>query len=201
MSEEKNNMNQEEAKINTEQEPEKEFAEDQDQIEPGSDLSDEQLQELCMQRICPECPQKVEMDQEMLKVQADAENFRKRMSREKEQFCKYATENILEDIIPIIDNLELAVQHGRNVEACQDLVQGVDMTIKMFMETLQKHGLEQVQTKQGDEFDPAWHEAMAQEERSDLESNQVCQIMQQGYRVRDRLLRPAKVIVSKKCEN
>ncbi|MFP4391883.1 MAG: nucleotide exchange factor GrpE [Desulfohalobiaceae bacterium] len=181
-------------------EQEEDLQEEQEQEQPGEELSQEELRQLCEQRVCPECPQRAEMDQEMLRVRADAENFRKRMSKEKEQYCKYATEGILEDIIPIIDNLELAVQHGKNVQACQDLVQGVEMTIKMFLDTLKKHGLEQVQSQQGDDFDPAWHEAMAQEERSDLENNQVCQVMQTGYRIKDRLLRPSKVVVSKKCE-
>ncbi|MGM0423451.1 MAG: nucleotide exchange factor GrpE [Thermodesulfobacteriota bacterium] len=182
------------------QEQEQTLQEEQEQVQARAELSQEELRQLCEERICPECPQRAEMDQEMLRVRADAENFRKRMSKEKEQYCKYATESILEDIIPVIDNLELAAQHGRDVQACQDLVQGVDMTIKMFLETLKKHGLEQVQSQEGDEFDPAWHEAMAQEERSDLENGQICQVMQQGYRIKDRLLRPAKVVVSKKCE-
>ncbi|MFW5931777.1 MAG: nucleotide exchange factor GrpE [Desulfohalobiaceae bacterium] len=193
MSKDKENQEQEV------QEQQEDFQEEQDQ--PGLELSQEELRQLCEQNVCPECPQKAEMDQEMLRVRAEAENFRKRMSRDKEQYCKYATEGMLEDIIPIIDNLELAVQHGRDVEACQDLVQGVDMTIKMFLDTLGKHGLEQVQVQEGDDFDPAWHEAMAQEERSDLEQNQVCHVMQKGYRIKDRLLRPAKVVVSKKCES
>lgn len=181
-------------------EQEEDLQEEQEQEQPGEELSQEELRQLCEQKVCPQCPQRAEMDQEVLRVRADAENFRKRMSKEKEQYCKYATEGILEDIIPIIDNLELAVQHGKNVQACQDLVQGVEMTIKMFLDTLKKHGLEQVQSQQGDDFDPAWHEAMAQEERSDLENNQICQVMQTGYRIKDRLLRPSKVVVSKKCE-
>jgi molecular chaperone GrpE len=164
-------------------------------------LTDEELEALCRERICPECPEKKEKDAEVLRIQADADNYRKRMAREKEQFCKFATESLLEDIIPVIDNLELAIEHGRHVDACQDLVQGIDMTIKIFHETLKKHGLEPVELEQGQEFDPAWHEAMAEEEREDLKAGHVCQILQKGYTLKDRLLRPAKVVVSKKCKN
>ncbi len=199
MSEHKDFTTHEEQKNETDQD--EAAPEEQKESSAGTDLSNEELYLLCKERICPECPQRVEMDQQVLRVRADAENFRKRMSREKEQFCKYATETILEEIVPVLDNLELALQHGKDVQACKELVQGVDMTNKMLLETLQKHGLEQVHTEKGDEFDPAWQEAVAQEERSDLESGLVCQIMQKGYKIRDRLLRPAKVIVSKKCES
>jgi molecular chaperone GrpE len=139
------------------------------------------------------------MDQELLRVRADAENYRKRMAREKEQHCKFAAQEILEDLMPILDNLELAVGHGRKVEACSDLVQGVDMTIQLFLDTLKKHGLEPIECSEGEEFDPNWHEALAEEERNDLEAGRVCQIVQKGYRYKDRVLRPAKVMVSKNC--
>ena len=167
--------------------------------EGAEQMSDEKLWELCQEKICPSCPQKQEMDQELLRVRADAENYRKRMAREKEQHCKFAAQEILEDLMPILDNLELAVGHGRKVEACSDLVQGVDMTIQLFLDTLKKHGLEPIECSEGEEFDPNWHEALAEEERNDLESGRVCQIVQKGYRYKDRVLRPAKVMVSKNC--
>ncbi len=176
-------------------------AQDKGGQEEGPELTDEELTLLCRERICPQCPEKQEKDKEVLRVKADAENFQKRMAREKDQFCKYATESLLEDIIPVIDNLELATEHGRNVEACKDLVQGIDMTIKIFHDTLKKHGLEPVEIELGQEFDPAWHEAMAEEEREDIEVGKVCQVLQKGYKLKDRLLRPAKVVVSKKCKN
>jgi molecular chaperone GrpE len=167
--------------------------------EGAEQMSDEKLWELCREKICPSCPQKQEMDQELLRVRADAENYRKRMAREKEQHCKFAAQEILEDLMPILDNLELAVGHGRKVEACSDLVQGVDMTIQLFLDTLKKHGLEPIECSEGEEFDPNWHEALAEEERNDLEAGRVCQIVQKGYRYKDRVLRPAKVMVSKNC--
>ncbi|WP_027369314.1 nucleotide exchange factor GrpE [Desulfovermiculus halophilus] len=179
--------------------------ESQAQQEQGSEdqvpeISDDQLWELCQERVCPSCPQKQEMDQEVQRVRADADNYRKRMAREKEQHCKFAAQDIIEDLLPVMDNLELAVGHGRKVEACSDLVQGVDMTIQIFLDTLKKHGLEPIQCSEGEPFDPNWHEALAEEPREDLEAGKVCQVMQTGYTYKDRVVRPAKVMVSKNCQ-
>ncbi len=167
---------------------------------PGEELTDEELYALCQDRICPDCPQMHEAKNEKLRALADAENYKRRMTKEKDDHVKFASEKVLEDIVPIIDTLELALQHGRNVEGCQDVVQGVEMTHKLFLDTLQKHGLEQLGST-GEEFDPAIHEALAEEERADMDKGMVCQIMQRGYRLKGRLLRPAKVMVSKNCEN
>ncbi len=173
-------------------------AEVSEEKEKKLEISDEELEKLCQERVCPNCPERKLMQDQILRIKADADNFRKRMEREKETFCKYATEKVLEDILPVLDNLELAVQHGKQVDACKDLVQGVEMTIKMLIETLKRHGLEKIETKEGDKFDPAVHEALAEEEREDLESGTVSKVMQKGYKIKDRVLRPAKVFVSKK---
>ncbi|WP_457572045.1 nucleotide exchange factor GrpE [Desulfovulcanus sp.] len=160
-------------------------------------LTDEELKKICMEKFCSECEQLKDKQQEVLRILADSENLKKRLIREKEEFCKFATSTIIEDILPIMDNLELAITHGQKTEACRDLLQGVQMTLKMFKETLKKHGLEPV-GEEGEKFDPNIHEAMAQEEREDMEEGMVCQLMQKGYKLHDRLLRPARVMVSKK---
>jgi len=190
---------------NTPNEQEQQAAEAQEgeqlaETVPGEELTDEELYALCQDRICPDCPQMHEAKNEKLRALADAENYKRRMTKEKDDHVKFASEKVLEDIVPIIDTLELALQHGRNVEGCQDVVQGVEMTHKLFLDTLQKHGLEQLGST-GEEFDPAIHEALAEEERADMDKGMVCQIMQRGYRLKGRLLRPAKVMVSKNCEN
>lgn len=160
-------------------------------------LSDEELITLCKERLCPSCPIKEEKDQEVLMVKADADNYRKRLAREKEQICKFAGQDILEDLIPIIDNLELALEHGRAVEACQDLVQGVDMTRKILLEAMQKHGFQMIASEKGHPFDPAWHEAMGEVDDPELDTGHIAQILQTGYALKDRVLRPAKVMISK----
>jgi len=139
-----------------------------------------------------------EMRKENLRVLADGENFKKRLTREKDEFFKFATSAILEEIIPVMDNLDLALTHGRQAEACKDLVTGVEMTMNIFLETMRKHGLEQIADLDVP-FDPARHEALGQVVRDDLDENTVCQMLQKGYMLKDRLLRPAKVMVSRKA--
>ncbi len=138
-----------------------------------------------------------ELKKENLRVLADSENFKKRLLREKDEYCKFATSSILEEIIPVIDNLDLALTHGKQLDACKDLVMGVEMTMNIFLDTMKKHGLEQIAAVDTS-FDPARHEALGQMERDDLDENTVCQMLQKGYLLKERLLRPAKVMVSRK---
>ncbi|SDN58690.1 molecular chaperone GrpE [Desulfonauticus submarinus] len=161
-------------------------------------LSNEELKKLCEEKICPECAQLKEKEELVLRTLADAENLKKRLAREKEEFCKFATSTLLEDLLPIIDNLELALSHSQKQNECASLTEGIEMTLKMFRDVLKKYGLIPV-GEVGEKFDPNIHEAMAQEEREDMEEGMVCQMYQRGYKLHDRLLRPARVIVSKKC--
>ena len=139
-----------------------------------------------------------ELKKDNLRVLADSENFKKRLLREKDEFFKFATSAILEEIIPVMDNLDLALAHGRQAEACKDLVTGVEMTMNIFLDTMKKHGLEQIAAVDVP-FDPACHEALGQIERDDVDENTVCQMLQKGYMLKDRLLRPAKGMVSRKA--
>jgi len=139
-----------------------------------------------------------ELKKDNLRVLADSENFKKRLLREKEDYFKFATSAILEEIIPVVDNLDLALAHGKQTEACKDLVTGVEMTMNIFLDTMKKHGLEQIGAVDVP-FDPARHEALGQVERDDVDENTVCQMLQKGYMLKDRLLRPAKVMVSRKA--
>jgi len=163
------------------------------------DLTDEELKKICEEKFCQECELLRNKQDEVLRILADSENLKKRLTREKEEFCKFATSTLIEDILPIMDNLELAITHGQKTEACKDLLQGVEMTLKMFQEILKKHGLEPV-GEEGEKFDPNIHEAMAREERKDMQENMVSRLMQRGYKLHDRLLRPARVMVSTKQE-
>jgi len=160
------------------------------------ELTDEELLGLCKQRLCTVCNEKEQADNERLRALAEMDNFKKRIAREQEEFRKYAGESVLADLLPVLDNLELALEHGRKVEACKDVVMGVDMTRKAFLETLERHGLKQVGAV-GEAFNPEQHEAVGDEARDDMEPGQVCQLYQRGYMLKDRLLRPAKVVISK----
>jgi len=166
--------------------------------EAGAQISEQEMIDLCRQNICPDCELLREQKNQALKAIADSENYKKRLTREKEEYCKYAVSSFIEEVIPVIDNLELALEHGRKNEACKDLVQGVDMTLNMFYQVLEKNNLKQV-GNEGEDFDPNFHEAMAQQEREDMDEGKICQVMQKGYLLGERLVRPAKVLVSKQC--
>lgn len=127
---------------------------------------------------------------------AEVENLKKRLIKEKEDFQKYATESIVTELLPVLDHLDLALTHGRENEACKDFVVGVDMTRKSFVDILSRHGVEEFGTV-GEAFSPETHEALGMVTVSGLPDNVVAQVVQRGYSLRGRLLRPAKVLVNK----
>lgn len=199
---EKHQENQDTSFSREEQElNDKHFQESEDETAPEDldayqALTDEDIKSLCQENICPDCELLQEQKSRALKAIADSENYKKRITREKEEYCKYAISSFIEELIPVIDNLELALEHGKKNEACKDLVQGVEMTMDILHQVLAKNNLQQV-GEVGQPFDPNYHEAMAQQERADLDPDTVCQVMQKGYLLQDRLVRPAKVLVSK----
>ncbi len=160
-------------------------------------LTDEELVDLCRSRVCPECPEKAQASDERLRMLAEMDNFRKRMAREQEETRKFAAESVLADLLPVLDNLDLALQHGQNIEACKNLLMGVEMTRKALLDTVKQHGLMVIGEK-GEVFDPEWHEAMGHELCPDMDPGCIASVYQKGYKLRERLLRPARVIVSKK---
>lgn len=130
-----------------------------------------------------------------LRLRAEFENFKKRMQKEKGDLVKFGNENLLKALLPVLDNLSRAIEHGKNAEENSPLLEGVEMTCKEFLNILDRFGVKPVPAV-GEVFDPEKHEALSQEE-SDQESNRVIAVVQNGYFYHDRLLRPAKVIVSK----
>lgn len=132
-----------------------------------------------------------------LRARADLENYRKRTQREKEELSRFANENLLREILPVLDNLERALDHARQGAADNSgLVQGVEMTLNQFQRVLEKFGVTPIASL-GEPFDPARHEALGQLESVDQPPNTVVQELQKGYLLNDRLLRPAMVMVAK----
>ncbi|MCJ2162978.1 MULTISPECIES: nucleotide exchange factor GrpE [unclassified Pseudodesulfovibrio] len=161
-------------------------------------LSQEELYALCRESVCPACDVHKEAEGIRLRALADSENVKKRLMRETEELKKYAGESILADLLPILDNLDLALAHtGGLSPECQNFVIGVDMTRKLFLGAVKGHGLEQVQAEVGTEFDPEIHEAVGTVEEQGLGDNLIAQVIQGGYRLKGRLIRPAKVMVNK----
>lgn len=137
---------------------------------------------------------KAEIAEVRLRAAAEMENFKKRLAREHEEQMRYAAEKVMGDLLPTLDNLDLALQYGSKNEACKDMLQGVAMTQKLLLDAVARHGLKPV-GEEGEEFDPGVHEAVGFEDRPDFAPNSVARVLQHGYKLGERLLRPAKVMV------
>jgi molecular chaperone GrpE len=131
-----------------------------------------------------------------LRQVAEVDNFKKRINRGKEDAIRYANENLIKDILPVMDNLERAIAHAQGGGNGKPLVEGVEMVLRGLLDVFGKHGVVQVPAV-GEVFDPGKHEAMAQVESSQYEPNTVVDEHHRGYLLRDRLLRPALVTVAK----
>lgn len=130
-----------------------------------------------------------------LRERADIENFRKRVQKEKEEILKYGNESFVLEILPALDNLERAVAHATG-DGSSAVIEGVKITLSMFLSTLKKFGVTPLEIPVGAPFDPAFHQAMGQVESADQEPNTVVSELQKGYLLNDRLLRPAMVTVA-----
>lgn len=135
----------------------------------------------------------------LLRTTADFDNFKKRAARERQEAIKYANEGLLQKLIPILDNFDMALNAAANAKegAAQSLQTGVNMILTQFRNALTEAGLEEIDAA-GKTFDPNFHEAVSQKETADAPEGQVVQQLRKGYKLRDRLLRPATVVVAKK---
>ena len=131
----------------------------------------------------------------LLRERADLENYKKRASREKEELLNYGVKSIIEEVLPVVDNLERALEHASE-EGLPALVEGVRMTHGLLVTALKKYGVCVVEGSCGTLFDPAFHQAMNQVESADLPPNTIVQEFQKGYLLKERLLRPAMVSVA-----
>lgn len=138
-----------------------------------------------------------EAQERVLRTAADAENFKKRLQREKEEQTRYANESFMRELLPVIDNLERALEHSEAGADQGGLLEGLNMTLKGFLDTLTRFGCTPVEAA-GKPFDPNFHEAVSQEESADHEPNTVLRELQKGYMLKERLLRPAMVLVAKR---
>lgn len=131
-----------------------------------------------------------------LRAVAEGENFKKRLQREKAEAIRYANENLLRDLLPVIDSLEIALDHSPEDGDGKSIVEGIQLTLKMFRDVLQRHGVKEVENTAGRPFDPSTQEAAAIEDKAGAEPNSVIRVQSKGYTYNDRLLRPARVVVA-----
>jgi molecular chaperone GrpE len=134
----------------------------------------------------------------LLRTTADFDNFRKRATREKQEAIKYANESLLAKLVTVLDNFDMALAATASApgEAAQSLQAGVGMIHQQFKAVLTESGLEEVDAT-GKTFDPNLHEAVSQQESADVPEGSVVMQLRKGYKLRDRLIRPATVIVAK----
>lgn len=131
-----------------------------------------------------------------LRLAAEFENYKRRVQRDQSDTIRFANEKLLRDMLPTLDNLERAIQSGRNQDNVDGILEGIDLTYKHFLETLQKIGVTQVSSV-GEIFDPAKHQAVGQVDSSNVPENAIIEEYQKGYFLHDRILRPAMVTVAK----
>ncbi len=132
-----------------------------------------------------------------LRAQADAQNAKRRAEQDVEKARKFALEQFTRELLPVVDNLERALEAASGEdEALKPIAEGVELTLKGFLDVMGKFNIEQVDP-QGEPFDPNLHQAMSMVENDQVEPNSVIAVMQKGYTLNGRLVRPAMVMVSK----
>ena len=136
------------------------------------------------------------LNDKYLRLAAEFDNYKRRVQRDQRDTIRFANEKLFKDLLPTLDNLERALQSGREQARLEGLLEGVDLTYKHFLDTLQKMGIKQV-TSVGETFDPAQHQAVGQVESTTATENVVVDEYQKGYFLHDRILRPAMVTVAK----
>ncbi|OEU46451.1 MAG: nucleotide exchange factor GrpE [Desulfobacterales bacterium S3730MH5] len=134
----------------------------------------------------------------LLRMTAEFENYKKRSEREMNDFRKFANESLIKEILPVVDNLERALdtRNETNSDALEGIREGVEMTLKGLKDSLKKFGVAPMDAL-GKPFDPNFHQAVSQEEREGYAENTVSKELQKGYMLSDRLLRPSMVVISK----
>ena len=132
---------------------------------------------------------------QLLRTVAESENIRRRASRDVENAHKYANEKLLEDLLPVLDSLEKALELPDQSDDAKAVLEGIEISLRMFRETLERGGVVVVDPL-GEPFDPSKHEALAMVPNEEVEPNSVIEVVQKGYLLNERVVRAARVVVS-----
>ena len=136
-----------------------------------------------------------ELKNKLLRTAADLDNYRKRSAREKADAIRFGNQRLIEDLLPVIDNFGMGMQASEQ-DSGSMIYMGMSMVQKQLDDFLSSQGVQAVTLNPGDEFDPNQHDAMSQEESEKFEDGQIIRIMRKGYKMGDRLVRPANVVVA-----
>jgi len=139
-----------------------------------------------------------DQNEHQLRLQADFENFRRRSLKEKQESLRYGHENLVKDLLSAVDNLERALEHGAQFAGndVKGILDGVELVHREVLGALAKHGVKEIEAE-GQIFDPALHEAMGQVPTSEAPPNSIVQVLQKGYVIHGRMLRPSRVMVAR----
>ncbi|MDP2574108.1 nucleotide exchange factor GrpE [Vibrio penaeicida] len=199
-------MSNEENKINEEELKQQETAEEVDAVGSDADIdwneesvqdeTDAKIAQLEAALLSSEAKVK-EQQESVLRAKAEVENMRRRSEQEIDKARKYALNKFSEELLPVIDNLERAIQAAdAENEVIKPFLEGVELTHKTFVDVVSKFGLKEI-NPEGEAFNPEFHQAMSIQESPDHESNMVMLVMQKGYELNGRVIRPAMVMVAK----
>ena len=134
-----------------------------------------------------------------LRLAAELDNLKKRQERELTEVRQFANDKLLKELVPVLDNLERALEHGRQSAAPEALMNGLDLVSQDFLKVLGRFGVTPINCV-GERFDPAYHHAVMEEEAAEMEDQTVLKELQKGYLLQNRLLRPAMVVVARNTE-
>ncbi len=167
------------------------------EVEAGSEAGTETAEQSVEQQLDQAQATIKEYWEQILRLKAEIENNRKRSIRDVENAHKFALRKFSESLLPILDSMEMAQKAAEAENASlESIIEGSQLTMNMFAQVLEKHGLQQLDPV-GEKFDPEQHQAISMVEAEDVESNTVISVMQKGFMLNDRLVRPAMVVVSK----
>ncbi|PAF54093.1 nucleotide exchange factor GrpE [Helicobacter sp. 13S00482-2] len=136
-----------------------------------------------------------ELQENYIRVHADFENTKKRLEKDKYQALEYAYEKIARDLLPIIDTLEKALESAKETSGAEGIFQGLELTLDNLHKVLLKHGIEKISCDEN--FDPNFHDAIMQVPAEDKQDGEIVQVLQKGYKYKERVLRPAMVSIAK----
>jgi molecular chaperone GrpE len=192
---EEKDKNQEETEAQGKEEAHEEHKQDEHKKKKKKDDGVEELKNLLEEK-----EENIKTLQEkILYLQADFENFKRLKTKERVETLKYGNEVLIKEFIPVVDNLEMALNHASSTDDYKSILEGVKLTLSEFLKVLEKAGVTRIDAI-GKKFDPNLHEAFYQEERDDIEPDIVISEFQKGYLLKERLIRPSRVVLSKKPE-
>lgn len=162
----------------------------------ATEASEEAVNTVASEQLVEQIQQLEAKQEQLLRVLADKENSLRRANQDLDKERKYAISKLLQELLAIVDSMENSLKAVSDQQQSA-IYEGVELTLKMLQGILTKNGVQSVAPEQGDAFDPAFHDAMIQQEDATVAAGSILNVLQKGYLLHDRLIRPALVVVAK----